>query len=116
MAACLERPIKDKTGISITTALKFLFQDRKPITIHSDKGTEFVNTNVQQYLKRPGVSFHTTHNSDTKGAIIERYNRTLKIKTYKCFTKKHIPLLSNHIYTLRKLQYLCPFNNRYATN
>ena len=39
-------PLKDKTGTSITSALKFLFQDRIPITIQSDKVTEFVNVTV----------------------------------------------------------------------
>jgi len=48
--------LKAKTGTSITTALKSLFQIRKPITIQSDKSTEFVNSNVQQYLKCQEVS------------------------------------------------------------
>ena len=55
-------PLKRRTGNSITTALKVLFQHRKPIKIQSDKGTEFFHATVQQYLKRHGVSFHTTHN------------------------------------------------------
>jgi len=80
-------PLKDKTGNSITSALKFLFQDRKPITIQSDKGTEFVNATVQQYLKLLGVNFHTTHNPDIKGAVIERFNKTLKMRIFKYFTK-----------------------------
>jgi len=62
--------LKDKTGTSITSVLKSSFQDRKPITIQSDKSTEFVNAIVQQYLKRQGVNFHTTHNPDIKGAVI----------------------------------------------
>jgi len=41
-------PLKDKTGNSITSALKSLFQDRKPSTIQSDNGTEFDNVTVQQ--------------------------------------------------------------------
>jgi transposase InsO family protein len=53
-------PLKDKTGTSIMTTLKPLFENRKPITLQSDKGTEFVNTNVQQFLKLQGVDFHTT--------------------------------------------------------
>jgi transposase InsO family protein len=57
-------PLKDKTGTSITSALKYLFQNRKPINIQSDKGTEYVNATVQQYLKRQAVKFHTTHNPD----------------------------------------------------
>ena len=44
-------PLKDKTGTSIKAALNYLFRDRKPITIQSDKGTEFVNTTVLRYLE-----------------------------------------------------------------
>ena len=82
-------PLKDMTGTSITTALKFLFRDRKSLTIQSDKGTEFVNATVQQYFKRQGVSFDTTYNLDIKGAIIERFNRTSNTKRYKYFTKNN---------------------------
>ena len=69
---------KHAEGHLITRALKFLFRDRKPISIQSDKGTEFVNATVQQYLKHKVLNFHTIHNPDIKGAIIERFNRTLK--------------------------------------
>ena len=65
-------PIKIKTANSVTATLKSLFENRKPISIQSDKGTEFVNATVQQYLKRHGVGFHTTHNPDIKGAIVQR--------------------------------------------
>jgi hypothetical protein len=54
--------------------------------MQSDKGTEFVNATVQQYLKRHVVDFHTTHNLDMKGGVIERFNRTVKTKMYKYFT------------------------------
>jgi transposase InsO family protein len=57
-------PLKDKTGNSIAAALTTLFENRNPITVQSDKGTESVNATVQQYLKRQGVDFHTTHNPD----------------------------------------------------
>jgi transposase InsO family protein len=80
-------PLKNKTASSTTAASKPLIQNRKPIKIHSDKGTEIVNATVQKYLKRQGVNFHATHNPDTKGAIIGRFNRTLKTKMYKYFTK-----------------------------
>ena len=83
-------PLKDMTGTSIKTALNVLFRERKPITIQSDKGMEFFNATVQHYLQRQGVSFYTTHNPDIKGAIIERFNRTSKMKMYKLFTKNII--------------------------
>jgi hypothetical protein len=81
--------LKDKTCTSIMTAFKSLFQNRNPITLQLNKGTEFVNTNVQQYLKRQGVDFHTTHNPAFKGAFIECFNRTLKTKMFKYFTKNN---------------------------
>ena len=71
-------PLLDNTGSSITTVLKSLFKNRKPLTIQSDNGTGSVNAAVQQYWKRQGVSFHRTHNPDITGAIVENFNRTLK--------------------------------------
>ena len=94
-------PLKNKTAISITAALKLLFQNRKPISIQSDKGTEFVNATVQQYLKRQGVSFHTTHNPHIKGAIVERFQRSLKSRMYKFFTKnstyRYLDVINKHL-------------------
>ena len=83
--------------------------------MQSDKGTEFDNATVQQYLKSQGVSFHTTHNSDIKVAIIERFNRTLKTKIYKYFTKNNIPLQICNKLSVSKLQKFYPFDNRYDT-
>ena len=80
-------PLMYKTATSIIAALKSLFQNIKPISIQSDKSTEFVDATVQQYLKRQGVSFHITHNPDIKGAIVERFQRNLKTRMYKYFTK-----------------------------
>jgi len=79
--------LKDKTATSIIAGLKSLFQNRKPISIQSEKGTEFVNGTVQQYLKRQGVSFHEIHNLDIKGAMVERFQRSLNSSMYKFFSK-----------------------------
>jgi hypothetical protein len=98
-------PLQHKTGRSVVTAAR-IFQDRKPITIQSDKGTEIVNATVQQYLQHEGVQFHTTHNPDIKGAVIERFNRTLKTRMYKYFTR-----FSTYRY-LDALSYLVTSYNR----
>ena len=81
--------LKDKTGTSVISAFKTLFQNRKPIYIQSDNGTECVIATVQQYLKRQGVNFNTTHSPDIKGAVIERLNKSLKTRMYKDFTKNN---------------------------
>jgi transposase InsO family protein len=96
-------PLKDKTGKSIAAALTTLFQNRKPVTIQSNKGTQFLNATVQQYLKSQRADFRTTHNLDIKGAVIERFNRTLKTKMYKYFTKNN-----TH-------RYLCVINSLLAS-
>jgi len=82
-------PLKDKTGNSITSTLKSLFQYRRPNNIQSDKFTEFDNATVQQYLKREEVNFHTIHNPGIKGAVIERFNKSLKTRMFKYFTKNN---------------------------
>jgi len=92
--------LKNKTATSITAASKILFQNRKPNSIQSHKGTEFVNATVQQYLKRQGVIFHTTHNPDIKGAIFERFQKSLKTKMFKYFTKNNT---HNYLDTINKL-------------
>jgi len=40
-------------------------------------------------LKRQGVDFHTAQNPDIKGAVNERFNRTLMTSMYKYFTKNN---------------------------
>ena len=99
-------PLKHKIGSSIKSALKVLFENRKPIKIQSDKGTEFVNATVQQYLKRKGVSFHTTRNPDIKGAIGERFYRNLKKK---CINNSLSTTRNTYLEVINKL--LASYNN-----
>lgn len=48
-----------------------------------------MNTTAQRYLKHRVGNFRTTHNPDMKGAVIEGFNRKLKTKMYKYFTKNN---------------------------
>ena len=82
-------PLKTKTGREITDAFaKILKSGRKPKKLQTDKGTEFLNHIFQNYLKKQGIHFFTTH-SETKCGAVERFNRTLKSKLYKYFTYKN---------------------------
>ena len=71
-------PLKDKSGKSTTTALKFLIEKekRKPHKIWSDRGEEFYNTTFLHYLKEQNIQIYST-NSDLKAVFVERFNRTL---------------------------------------
>ena len=81
------RTLKDKTGKSIIHAFQSIFneQNRKPKTLQTDKGGEFLNRPFQTFLRTHHIHFFTTHN-ETKASIVERFNRTLKTKMWRYFT------------------------------
>ena len=77
-------PIKNKTGDSITRAFEIIFKDRIPTKLHTDKGLEFINKSTQNLFKRKGIHWFATEN-ETKAQVVERFNRTLKIKNVQVF-------------------------------
>lgn len=93
-------PIKDKTGISILNGFKQIFKTRKPRKLRTDSGKEFLNSQVQNYLKKENVIFFTSKN-ETKCAFVERFNRTLKSKMWRYFTatrqERYLDVLQNFV-------------------
>lgn len=82
-------PIKDKTGKSLVQAFKKILKGgRKPVKLHTDHGTEFLNRQFQTFLKDSDIDFFTTNN-ETKASVVERFNRTLKTRMFKYFTYKN---------------------------
>ena len=80
-------PIKNKEGITITTALKYLLTQNRPIKIEFDQGTEFYNKNFLGLLRKLKIKWYSTY-SDRKNAIVERFNRTLKTRMFRAFTAR----------------------------
>ena len=75
-----EIPIKNNSGKEMLTAFQQLFKDahpRKPARLQTDAGKEFLNKDVQGFLKREGVQ-HFGSNSDQKAPVVERFNWTLE--------------------------------------
>ena len=58
-----------------------------PITLQTDKGFDFLNRPLQKLLKEHGVHHFATHNEETKASIVERFNRILKTRMWRYFTK-----------------------------
>jgi len=82
-------PLKDKKGSTIISAFNTILKSgRKPDRLQTDKGTEFTNRHFQKLLRTEGIGFFTTGN-ETKASIVERFNRTLKTKMWKYFTKSN---------------------------
>ena len=96
-------PIKTKSGENLVKAFeKICKKCRQPEKLHTDKSTEFKNRLFQMFLKDKNILFFTTHN-DTKAAIVEQFNRTLKGKMWKYFsaksTLKYIDVLQQLMYS-----------------
>ncbi|GBN95873.1 Putative uncharacterized transposon-derived protein F54H12.3 [Araneus ventricosus] len=95
-------PLKDKTGQSILTGFKKMFKEQKPQLLQTDKGTEFKNRLVQNYLKKMNVHFFTTNN-ETKASVVERFHRTPMSKMTRYFTeyntRKYIDVIAKLIFS-----------------
>ena len=84
-------PVKNKSSQEIARALDGIFKEgRKPSKIQSDKGREFLNHLVQQLLKHHGIDFFTSEDPQIKCAVVERFNRTIKGRIWKYFTKSRL--------------------------
>ena len=94
-------PIKDKSAKEMIAALKKLFESsagRKPATLQTDKGTEFLNKQVQNLLTKTYGIEHFSTFGEKKAAVVERFNRTLKERIWRYFTssktKRYLDVLS----------------------
>ena len=87
-------PLKDKTGKSVSGALKKIFMERQPEKIWVDKGKEFYNKDVLGL-----VELYSTENEE-KSSVVERWNRTMKEKMWKYFSTNST---SVYIYVLDDL-------------
>jgi transposase InsO family protein len=92
-------PLKSKAAGDVVNAFKELFKqagNRKPKLLQTDKGAEFLAKPVQALLKRVGIK-HFSSQSDFKAAIVERFNRTLRMRLsgYQSYhnTKEYLDVL-----------------------
>lgn len=82
-------PLKNKPAATVLSGFKeILSGGRKPQKVQTDAGTEFVNKDFQNYLKSENVEFFIT-NSELKASVVERFNRTLKDRMWRYFTKNN---------------------------
>ena len=83
------RPLKNKTGSVLVQAFSSILEEsgRRPRKLQTDKGSEFVCRPFQTFLKDQGICFFTTENEDTKASVVERFNRTLKSRMWRYFTR-----------------------------
>lgn len=82
------RAIKKKNAETIRKAFLSIFSEAQtsPRHLQSDKGTEFISKEVQLFLKSYNVNYYTTNNPDIKASVVERFQRTLKMRMWRYFT------------------------------
>ena len=81
-------PLKNKSVVSLVAAFAPLLGNKAPISLQTDKGSEFLNSALQNLLKEYGVHQFAMHNEETNASIIERVNISLKTRMWHYFTKK----------------------------
>ena len=88
--------LKDKTGKSVASALKTIFEERKPEKMWVDKGKEFYNKDVKDLIE-----LYSTENEE-KSSVVERWIRTMKEKMWKYFTANSTNVYLNQLSNLVK--------------
>ena len=81
-------PLKDKTGKTLLAAFRdHILTNRSlaPVRIQVDKGGEFYNKLVKDFMKSRDIHIFSTE-SPYKASMVERFNRTLKEKIWKYIT------------------------------
>jgi transposase InsO family protein len=81
--------LKDKRGSSIVGAFERIFLENTPNMLQSDRGSEFLNVEVQTLFRKYNIHHYWSFNDDIKAACVERFNRTLKTRMYRYMTYHH---------------------------
>ncbi len=82
-------PLKNKTGAEMVRAFTEIWKTRQapsPKYLWVDKGKEFYNKLFRKLLEEKKVHMYSTENEE-KSSVVERWNRTIKSKMWKYFTK-----------------------------
>jgi len=75
-------PLKNKESKSILECLRIIFKSEKYKYCFSDKGSEFINKDVQRFFKENNCIWYSTQ-SEIKCSLIERFNLTIRNKLEK---------------------------------
>jgi transposase InsO family protein len=84
------KPIKTKKPKDVRDAFKLiLFESgRHPWRLYTDLGLEYYGSPFQKILKQEDIQHYSPKNQEIKCGIVERFNRTLKTRLWRLFTKR----------------------------
>ena len=81
-------PLKNKSAASVTRALRDLLEDETYRALQTDKGKEFINSDVKRLLSERSVKWFSSENETIKSALVERFNQTLRGRIHRYLTWK----------------------------
>ncbi len=89
-------PLKNKKGAECVRAFTELWNSGQnpPKFLWTDKGKEFDNKLFRKLLEEKNVHMYWTENEE-KSSVVERWNRTIKSKMWKYFTKNRTGIYIN---------------------
>ncbi|KAA0725340.1 hypothetical protein E1301_Tti006052 [Triplophysa tibetana] len=92
------RVLKNKTGAEVAKAFESILEERNPVRLQTDRGTEFFNKHFQKLTKKYNITHFATA-SELKSCVVERFNRTLKGRMWRYLTatnsKRYIDILQD---------------------
>ena len=98
-------PLRIKTARSTAAAFEKILdrsENRVPVLLQSDRGTEFVGSEFQSVLKKHDIKFRVARNPDVKAAVVERLNRTIRERMWRYFshknTKRYIDVIQDIVH------------------
>ena len=71
-------PLKDKRGSSVAEVFEKISKERVPVFLQSDRGSEFLNSQIRDVFKKYNIKHYWSSNDDIKAACVGRFNRTIK--------------------------------------
>lgn len=78
--------LKSKDAYNVSHAIESILKLTVPRHIQTDLGKEFYNKSVKNLFKRYGINHYSVH-SQYKAAVVERFNRTLRERLNRYFTR-----------------------------
>lgn len=81
-------PLKSKDGPTVAKAITTMLKQSNVIPRHvqTDLGKEFYNSSVKEVLTQYGIHHYSIY-SEYKAAVVERFNRTLRERLNRFFTR-----------------------------
>jgi hypothetical protein len=99
---CMGETTRNKNRSRSGKSFQSIFKEgRIPKKIQTDHGKEFYNFSIIHLFEKNNIELFSSH-SDHKAAVVERFNRTLKMRMSKLFDATQTFRYINHLQDLVK--------------